>query len=576
MLLACALVLPAASARARTPKAERTHDVCPRLRFIGPEIKLSEVEKKLVCGDPGSDGWKNVSIPQARGFITAFLQARGYHFPGFGVEGDTLDVRIGTTTVVTKLTGQGLSGIYDLGKRRKIVGQLLTPKLLDTAKQAVVFELQSRGYACPSVVVTADARNGEVHVDADPGGRYEIARIQPAKVQKVDPRVFRRYESFQPGQTFDTRLLSVTSDRVKQDELFLTAYYDAGCSTAGLHIDQKVVEGKPHLLKVGVGADTEGLLQAKGQFKISRLDARASSLEIDVFASSLEESLDALMNYYPSPTKRLFFVPEAFVRREDEIQYEAAHSQVSFSPAWSHDGEDLRVEVRGGPAYDYFNTIRGLGPQRSDWAAFITRTQVMTHLYEYYQRDPRRGWRATLETSSRVRGLASRISANRMQLTGESLWNLGNYEPPLAVLATRGEAATTWVADRSQAFTQIPPTERFFLGGDADIRGFQRNRLPDDAEGFLTALYDGVELRAGDVLPAGVQPLVFIDAAMGGRDYFHVDPDVYYSPGAGVRWAPSFGEMRATFARGLTWRRGSPTEPPRPHWQFFFSFGKEF
>jgi len=138
-------------------------------------------------------------------------------------------------------------------------------------------------------------------------------------------------------------------------------------------------------------------------------------------------------------------------------------------------------------------------------------------------------------------------------------------------------AGTTWVGNRPDAFTQVPPTERFSLGGDADIRGFQRNSLPDDAAGFLTAIYDGLELRAGDILPAGIQPLIFIDAAMGSRDYFHVDPDVYYAPGAGIRWAPSFGQIRVTFARGLTWRRESdPTTAPRPHWQFFFSFGKEF
>ncbi len=566
-VIACLLAL-ACPARAR--------DVCPRLRFIGPQIKLSEVEKKLVCGDPGSDGWKNVSLPQAREFMTGFLQARGHHFPSFDVQGDALEVRVGTTTAVRKVTGQGLSGIYDLGKRRKIVGQLLTPSLLDKVKKGVIFELQSRGYACPSVVVTADARSGEVRVDADPGSPYKLAKIEPAQVSKIDPSVFSRYEAFEPGEPFDVRLLSMTSDRIKQDELFLSAYYDVACSTAGLRLTQKVVEGKPHLFTLGVGADTEGLLQAKARLKYSRLGYRASSAEADLFASRLDQSLDAFMNYYLSPDSRLYFVPEAFLRREDELPYEAAHTQVSFSPAWSHDGEDLHLDVRGGPAYDYFNTIRGLGPQRSRWFAFVTRAQVMTHLYEYYQRDPRRGWTATLETSSRVRGLDSSISDTRIQASGESLWNLGKYEPPLAILATRGQFGATWVGDRADAFTQLPPTDRFFLGGDADVRGFQRQRLPDEAAGFLTELYDGVELRAGDILPAGIQPLIFVDAAMGGRDYFHVDPDVYYSPGAGIRWAPPFGSIRTTFARGLTWRRGSPTPAPRPHWQFFFSFGKEF
>jgi translocation and assembly module TamA len=135
---------------------------------------------------------------------------------------------------------------------------------------------------------------------------------------------------------------------------------------------------------------------------------------------------------------------------------------------------------------------------------------------------------------------------------------------------------TTVVNDPANAFTKLPPTQRFFLGGDADLRGVDRKQLPNGGTGFLTALYEGVELRAGDVIPYGIAPFLFLDAAMGGLRDFHVDPDVYYSPGLGVRWASPFGTIRTTLGRGLTWRRGSPTDPPLPHWQFFFSFGKEF
>ncbi len=577
-LLSPLLLLLAAPAFARARKPDtKPHDLCPRVRFIGPTVKLSDNEKRLVCGDPNSDGWKNVSLPQARQFMTAFLQARGRHFPEFDANGETLEVRIGTATVVHKLTGTGLGPIYDLGKRRDVVGQLLTPSLLDKVKKEVTLELQSRGYACPNVVVTADARNGEVHVDVEPGGVYQLKDVQPARVEKIAPAAFDRYRAFQPGELYDARLLSVTSDRIKTDELFLSAYYDTICSSEGLKIVQRVVEGKPRLLTLGVGADTEGLFQARVRMVMSRLGKRASNAQATLYASKLEQSLDASANLYLSDSSRLFIYPEAYVRREDEIQYQAAHSQVSVQPGWSHDGTDFHVETRGGPAYDYFNTLVGEGPHRSSWGAFVTKTQVMTHLYEYYERDPRRGWMATFDTESRVKGWFSRATANKLQLSGESLWNLGRFDPPQLVLATRGLLGTTAVqGDPNLAFTQVPPTDRFFLGGDADIRGFQRKRLPDDAAGFLTAAYEGVELRAGHVLPGDIQPLVFIDAAMGGRRDFHLDPDVYYSPGVGFRWAPTFGTLRATAARGLTWRHNSPTEPPRPHWQFFFSFGKEF
>lgn len=576
--LCCVLAVAAPCAARKAPPPPKLHEVCPRVGFLGKAVKLSAMEKELVCGDPHTDGWKKISLPEARQFMTAFLQSRGYQFPVFTAENEMLEVEIGTTTVVRKLTGTGLGGIYDLGKRRQVVGKLLTPSLLDDVKKAVVFELQSRGYACPVVAVIADARTGEVHVDAEPGPSYTLQGIIPARVAGVAPGVFDRYRSFQNGMLFDTRLLSLTSDRIKQDDLFLSAYYDVACSTSErLTITQRVVEGKPRSLDLGAGIDTEQGPVVKAQVKFSRIGKRASTANLSVYASRLEDSLDASMNLYLSDTSRLYLMPEATLQESDEIQYQEVHTRAAFMPAWSHDGTDFHIETRGGPAFEYYNTISGVGVSRSEWPDFVTRTTIMTHLYEYYESDPRRGWTATLETSSRFSGLDSPVTEHRLAAQGESLWNLGNFDPPAFVLATRGLLGTVSVqGNPALAFAETPPTDRFFLGGDASIRGFPLQELPDNAGGFMTAAYDGVELRAGDLLPANLQPLVFIDAAMGGLRGFHLDPSVYYSPGVGMQWSPSFGTLRATAGRGLTWAHPGPTPAPPPHLQFFFSFGEQF
>ncbi len=574
---AAAALLLCAPARAKTPPPAATYELCPRVRFVGPEVRLTEVEKRLVCGDPGSTGWKDVPLAQAQQFLTAFLQQRGYQFPRFSAEGDRLDVSVGTVTVVSKVTAEGSNDIFDMGKRRGLVGELLTPTLLDKAKKAAVFELQSRGYACPRVEVTADAVTGEVHVLAEPGLFYRIVDVPGPELPGLDPAIFDRYEAFQDGDPLDIRLLDLTSERVKSDALFLSAYYDVSCGSDTLHIRQRVIEGPPRLLTLGVGADTEGLLVTRAQWKDSRIGYRASQIQATAFFSAREQSLDAFMKYYLRPSDRIHLRPAAFIRREYETQYQGVHSEASLQPEWTHDGTDFTIQTRGGPAADYFNTIAGLGPSQDKWFEFQTRSQIMTHLYEYYQADPRRGWMASVDTMSRVKGAYSAITAHRVTMTGESLWNLGNYQPPLAVFAVRGLLGTTWMPERERAFTDLPPTDRFFLGGDSDIRGFQRKSLPGDGTGFLTAYYQGLELRAGDdILPYNFQPLIFIDAAMGSPRDFHLDPDIYYAPGTGVRWAPAFGSMRLTIARGMTWRRGSLEAPPTPHWQLFFSFGKEF
>jgi translocation and assembly module TamA len=545
------------------------------VRLFGPDLALSEVEKRLVCGHEGSEGWRRVPLTQAEGFLRAFLQRRGFHYPRFQAAGEALEVDVGTRTLITKLVGRGLDGLYDFGKKRGVIGKPLTPAELDRLKSDVSTRLQERGFACPALFVEADARTGVIEVRGNPGLRYRLTYIHSPPVKGVDPGVFERFRAHQYGHPLDIRTLNLTSERIMQETLFQSAFYELNCSTAGLSITQRIVEDKPRLVTVAFGVDTEGYARSRAQWRNSRIGYRASSALVALYASYREQELNALMHYYLRPADRINLEPSYTVRRANEFQFETIEQQASVAPNWTWDNTWLHVDVRGGPAFGYFNTLRGSGPVDDTFFAFNTRATVMSHLFEYYQRDPRDGWYAGFESSSRDAKAYSRLTAHRLRTYGEAIWNVGNYDPPLFVVANRAWAGTI-SADAAEAFTQLPPSQRFYLGGDADFRGSRRQSLPADGLGFLSAVYDGVELRVNGVLPYRLQPLVFADMAMGGRRSWHLDRDIYYSPGFGTRWASPFGAVRLTAARGMT-ARPSPENPTTlPRWQFFATFGTEF
>jgi translocation and assembly module TamA len=281
------------------------------------------------------------------------------------------------------------------------------------------------------------------------------------------------------------------------------------------------------------------------------------------------------MRLYPSPSSRAYLLPRAVAARSDEPQYETTSGEASLAPAFTWDDQVLHADFNAGPALDYTDTRRGIGPQNSLYQSFNAHLSLMSHLFEFYQRDPRVGFRADFDTSSRFSHVGSELTANRLRLGTEKLWNVGGFDPPLAVLGERGWAGTTLVADPVAALPQLPPAMRFFIGGDADFRGVGPGEVGDE-NGFLTGVYQGLELRAGDFVPYKLQPFLFVDAAMGGRSSLHLDPDVHYAPGFGSRWSTFIGSFRASFSRNLVWQRDPATAPGRPHWQFFFSYGKEF
>jgi len=551
---------------------------CPRVVFVGSDtVHLTDVERKLVCGDEATEGWRNVPGNQARYFLESFLQQRGYQDPRFQDDQATLKVDPGPRSTIRSLTVSGLPGSIDISKRRGFKGQPMTPKELDAIKTVLLDELQSRGYACPGIEIAADSQTGEVSAEVAPGRVYAIDAVAPAGLADVDPAIFNRYEAFQHGGRFDARLLTLTAQRTLTDALFVSAHYDVGCSTEGLKITQKVVEGRHHLIRIGVGFDSEDYAIGKAVWKDSRLGKRTSSIEGSLVASYREQSADVFARAYFYPGSRMHLRPRAVLKRQNEPHFENTNAEASVLPETSWDFESWRLDLAAGPAVDYVNTVRGAGPGKDTFLVLRTQLDLVDHLFEYYAAEPRSGWRASVESASRFAGAYSALAAQHISVSGEMLWNLGNYIPPLVVIGTRFWAGTTLVSDRAAALQALTPDMRFYLGGDANLRGAARGELPGDDVGCLTAVYDGVEVRMGDVLAHGLEPLLFVDAAMAGRADLHLDRDVYWSPGAGLRWRLPVGSIRLTAARGLVSRRAADTSPRyRPHWQFFFSFGKEF
>lgn len=549
--------------------------MCPGIAFTGEAVGLTAVERRLVCGDPDSEGWKEVPRPQAQAYLRVFFQQRGYHHPSFAVKDDGLVVDPGKQTTVKRLLGENIPPGIDLSKRRRIVGAPLTPAILDKVKLDLVAELQNLGYPCPDVRMTGEVLTGTVLARFQGGAAHAAHPIEEPSIPGIDPGIFRRFEAFRRTRPIDQRLFTLTSNRIVSEALFLNSSYDVTCGTDGVRIVHRAAAAPPRLIRIGVGVDTEGLARVRARWNHSRIGWRASSVEATLFASKREQSLDASMRYYLRPSSRLHLVPHAVLARTDEPRFEAVSSQLSLMPAFTWDDQVLHLEFAAGPALEYADTRRGVGPQNSTFQTFNSHAELTSHLFEYYLREPRVGFRAELDTASRISEVSSSLTAHRVRFGAEKLWNVGGFEPPLAVLGARGWAATTMTGDRETAIRELPVAMRVFIGGHSDFRGVGPGELGDE-NGFLSGVYQGFELRAGDILPLKLQPLVFIDGAMAGNSSLHLDPDVYYAPGFGARWATFIGAFRVTFARSLIWRRDPATAPGRRHWQFFFSYGREF
>ncbi|MCM2277868.1 MAG: BamA/TamA family outer membrane protein [Oligoflexia bacterium] len=555
--------------------------LCPGLRFEGElQPGLSETEHRLLCGDPRSEAWGSIPTHQARFHFRNFLQKRGYLHPSFIAEGTTEGVgtlvRIGTPTLLSRIRTQGAPEELRIERRRKLLGRPVTPTLLNEIEQWVYRRLQAAGHPCPDVETLADRDSGEVLVQMRPGPQAPLsAVIEEKPVPGTLPGIFRRYDAFQLGDRFNGDWLAVTANRINAQDVVLNVHFTPECSPApdpekGVTVRQSVTPGPPRLMSFGFGIDTEGLLLARAAWRHSRLGRGASWLDFTALGSAREQLLEATLEWFHlARPSRQSLRPSLLLRHRNERPFETLEARGGIAFSTSADGTRAGLVALAGPSIQGLRTYRGVGPRDSRFLSLDAEATLTSHAFEYYSADPRTGYRLGAAASLGSRALLSTVSAQRAELRGEVLLNYRDFDPPLLVLGFRGALAATFTAERPGAATGLPASFFHFLGGSSNLRGFGRQELPKDGLGGLTSAFLNSELRLGSTLPWNLDPFVFLDLGALGRAPLALDPPIYHSPGAGLRWLSPIGVFRTTLARGF------PADVPG-HWQLFISFAEEF
>lgn|GEM_PF-473099 len=561
----------AAKTRVQTP--------CSEVQIESSEdIHLSKTERKWICGDGDSPAWKFIPPWQARFFLKSFLQQRGFHSPQFEVINDRLIVRTGEKTFLQDWKFLNEPPGFHSEKRRKLKGQPLTPKLLDEIEAWSKVRLQTLGYPCPEVTVQAVPATSSVTVQLEPGEAYLFPSTEKVTTRDSGRTIsIERFAAFLPQQRFDTRLLQLTGSRMVLDEYHLSAYFETKCLPQGeLQIVPRLVTGDPQLISAGAGFNTEVGAIAQVRYKHTQLDESGSSFESKLFLSFRQQTFENSFQIYNGPPyqDRSFWKPQFNIRNDIEEQYKSFTTELGVQWGFTHEFENFSSLLQLGPFYTYTNTERSDSNEIFRSVTSNAEVSLQSHDYEYYMGEPRDGWLISSALRSAYENLGADQTFHQWTYQQQNLWNLNDWEPPFLILGWRFKAGTFIMSDSSRFFSDVPDSQKFFLGGDSTLRGFSRKQIPVDGLGSATFLYQGFELRAGDIFPYKLQPFVFIDMGWESAEVFTLNRTLYYSPGIGIRWSSFIGPVRASLAQGQTLYADGVDIPP--HWQAYVSLGREF
>ena len=571
---------------AATPEAARFQSLCETVRIEGlDQIRLSDMERRLVCGDPTEDAiglpWRRIPPNQAAYFLRGFFQMQGLYGPKFYQDGDVLFVVPGPVTRLTNLSLLGGPPTWDPPKKRHVHDEKLTPRLLNSLEGWALSQIRNEGHACATTKGIADPVTGETIIRIDAGPAYKILGIEDRGDQGLREGVLDRYNAFRVGDLYREYLITLTRHRVTDDGILESIILTEECESAGVKIIREVSLGPSRTIRLGVGASNDEGARFRAIIRRNRIGESASSAQARVNLSYLNKTInrqiaDANYKWYYAPGEaRSFVEPGVAYEHASESAFESQTLEARVMHGWNMELESGQAEFRVGPGYLNTHTERGTGPGRASMFLLESLVRWTSHEFEYFTTSPRSGENIIASLLLTQKRWGADFTAQKVQVGGEKLWTIFRYDPPLLILGWRFDVSSLLSLD-ANVVSDVPARFLTFIGGDNDLRGFDRGSLPRSGVGALSGASTGGEARFHKVIFRRVDVLTFLDVGVLGEANFKYKDPIFLSPGTGFRWESPVGVFRAYVAQRFAAREVAGEAPYPKQWRLGLTYGEEF
>jgi translocation and assembly module TamA len=435
-----------------------------------------------------------------------------------------------------------LADLFPLAK-----GDVLIQQKYEKTKEALLSTAHELGYldaafAVHEIAIAKDALSAQIRLELETGGKYFFGGIAIEGAPNYREKFLHRYLFFREGDVFsyeklgETQINFVNSERFKEVNIVPEKEQ---ATEARVPVLVFLKEGPSRSLRQGIGYGTD----TGGRFSLRYRDLNMFHLGHELHANLyLSEFLQGLSASYVMPDdndiKNSTSV-QLNIQREDISTYESDFISVELDKTSSIGRESFAT---GYLRFQYENYA--VGSQESYARLVMPGLRVSGNYYDN-KSHPQRGFHYAVE----LRGTDEMLGSN-MQLV--QAITEGGFILPLPgrlFLHARAKAASSILGD---PLGDLPPSLRFFAGGDQSVRGYAYQSLgPRDASGQVIGgkhlLVGSVEVERAIAEDWGVS--VFYDAG-NAFDSFS-DFRIYEGVGMGLHYYTRVGALNFSVARQI-------------------------
>jgi translocation and assembly module TamA len=407
--------------------------------------------------------------------------------------------------------------------------------------------------------IDLESNQSEVELTLATGEQYRFAETLIHGAPDYPDPFLRRYLAFAEGEAFSYSLLGKTQLNYLNSDRFRDVVITPRPELARdrqVPVGIQLVPSARRKLRPGIGYGTDTGARISLRYKDVNIFHRGHEFSTEF---DLAERKQALTAEFIMPSYRKlsdYFALRTGYNREDIDTYESASFFV--------EGEVVRAFGGGRLGSVYLRLLREdftIGEEDSISRLLLPGLRFAERHYDDPVR-PRRGYQYRLEVRGTHQVLGSDTGLLQALVSANTLQPLpGGFS-----LFVRGQAGATW---QNEPLREIPPSLRFFAGGDQSVRGYGYQELGprdsnDEVVGGKNLLVGSVELERAVSENWGVA--VFYDAG-NAFDSFS-DYEIFQGAGLGVRRYTPVGPVKVDLARQV----GVPDPSIRLHVSIGFTW----
>lgn len=406
--------------------------------------------------------------------------------------------------------------------------------------------------------VDPDAGTAAITLIYESGERYRLGAVTFSEGHYFETSLLQQFVTFEPGTPYHSDEVAQLSRDLSNSGYFSGVDVDAAPSSAVdgvIPVQVTLNQRERRSVSAGVGFSTDVGPRFRGNWREHWINPMGHSRGAETELSAPRQNLSTWYELPLDPPMTDLIRFTAGYQREDIENVES--ELFTLGQQWQHELDSGWLQVL---SLTWEGERYNIGNDETGTSSLLLPGVGYSKIHANSALDPSRGYRLQLDIKGSHRAALSDVDILHVNALAKVLFTVAGNHRFLA----RGQFG----AVATNRFEDVPPSLRFFAGGDQTVRGYGYETLsPENDNGVPVG---GRYLMVGSAeyqyqFADRWRTAVFADHGNAVNDLF--DP-LASGVGIGLRWISPVGPLRLDIAKGLNPEFGGD-------WRLHFSMGPE-